>query len=432
MICYKDSLDARIEVVEYILIMGKDNSNVNREELHRQVWSEPVSRLAAAYNVSGSYLGRICRVLKVPTPSVGYWVQLKANKNPPKEALPTPIAGDPTIWMRSTTSSRTTDVMPIPPEPHSEIPPHRRSRPLHGPLLDTKETLSKVKPSSSSSIYLSTRLYKLVDLVTSQEHLADSIALAQKLFSRLEDYGYRILLANADDDFVTLRIETDEIPENKKEEYYTNAPSRPRVNTVAYLGTVALGLSIVEMTEIVTTNDNFPYSYTSTKKVASHRYRLYAYSPYRHTDLVKSWQDTKDSKLAQRLDEIVGEMEAMAHQIPTLIIEGEKLAAEAQANFEAEQREYHRKRALEAQKRAEAESRNDLENLIAAWAIVKNQQAFIDEFTRALEKEVPETKDELSARLAIAKDLLGTKSVADLIRSWNTPEERLVALSGWK
>jgi len=35
----------------------------------------------------------------------------------------------------------------------------------------------------------------------------------------------------------------------------------------------------------------------------------------------------------------------------------------------------------EAQKRAEAESRNDLEKLIASWTELKNQQAFIDELT---------------------------------------------------
>lgn len=220
--------------------MGKEHSNVSREELYHQVWAEPISKLAAAYNVSGSYLARMCRVLKVPTPGRGYWTQLKTNKNPPKEALPTPQAGDPTMWIRSTASSRSTDVMPLPPEPRSEIPPRRRSRPLHGPLLDAKEILSKAK-TPYSSIYLSPRHHKLVDLVTSQEHLEDSIALAQKLFSRLEDYGYRILLANADNNFVTPRIETDEILEKKKEEYYMNAPSRPMVNTVAYLGTVAIG-----------------------------------------------------------------------------------------------------------------------------------------------------------------------------------------------
>jgi hypothetical protein len=312
-----------------------------------------------------------------------------------------------------------------------KIPPPRRSRPLHGPLLDAKEILSKAKPSSSS-IYLSTRHNKLVDLVTSQEHLEDSLALTQKLFSRLEDFNYRVLLANADDNFVTIRIETDEIPGNKAEEYYSNAPSRPRVNTVAYLGTVAIGLAIVEMTELVTTKDNYFYSYSSTKKVASRKFRLYAYSPYRHTELVKSWQDTKDSKLSQRIDEIIGEMEAMARQIPILIIEGENRAAEAQAKFEAEQREYQRKRALEAWKKAESESRSNLEQLIAAWATLKNQREFIDEIICALDKETPATRDELSSRLATAKDLLGTKSVTDLIRSWETPNEKFALLSSWE
>ena len=425
------SIDDEIEIPEYNSTMGKEHPNVSREELYRQVWAEPISKLAASYNVSGSYIARMCRILKVPTPRRGYWTKLKANKNPPKEALPVLQAGDPITWIRSTTSSRPTDVMPLPPEPRSEIPPPRRSRPLHGPLLDAKEILSKAK-MPSSSIYLSTRHYKLVDLVTSQEHLEDSLALTQKLFSRLEDYNYRILLANADDNFVTIRIETDEIPENKKEEYYTNAPNRPRMNTVAYLGTVAIGLTIVEMTELVTTKDNSFYSYTSTKKVASRRYRLYAYSPYRHTELVKSWQDTKDYKLTQRLDEIIDEMEAMARQIPTLIIEGEKRATEAQAKFEAEQREYRRKRALEVEKRIESESRNDLEKLIAAWAALKNQQEFINEIIRALDIEVPETRNELSARLDAAKDLLGTKSVADLIRSWKTPEERYALLPSWE
>jgi len=86
----------------------------------------------------------------------------------------------------------------------------------------------------------------------------------------------------------------------------------------------------------------------------------------------------------------------------------------------------------EAQKRAEAESRNDLEKLIASWTELKNQQAFIDELTRTLEKEALETKDELSARLVIAKDLLSIKSVADLIRSWKAPEKRLASLPSWE
>jgi hypothetical protein len=40
--------------------MGKEPSNVSREELYRQVWAEPISKLAVTYNVSGSYLARMC------------------------------------------------------------------------------------------------------------------------------------------------------------------------------------------------------------------------------------------------------------------------------------------------------------------------------------------------------------------------------------
>ncbi len=175
--------------------MYEDKPNVSREELYRQVWAEPISKLAGTYDVSGSYLARICRELKIPTPGRGYWAQLQAGQKPTKPILPPLRAGDPTVWIRSLTSSLDTDVLPIPPEARSDIPPCRRSRPLHELLIDAKDKFSKAK-TSYSSIFLSPRHHRLVDLVTSQDHLEYSLALSQKLFSRLEDYGYRVLLAN--------------------------------------------------------------------------------------------------------------------------------------------------------------------------------------------------------------------------------------------
>jgi hypothetical protein len=410
--------------------MGNKHTNVSREELYKQVWAEPIVKLAASYNVSGSYLARMCRVLRVPTPSRGYWAKLKANKNPPKEKLPSHCTGDPTMWIRSTTSSRAIDVMPVPPESHQEIPPCRRSRPLQDPLLDSKEILTKAK-TDSSSIYVRPRQYRWVDLLTSKEHLEDSITLAQKLFSRLEDYGYRISIANAEDNFIMKSIETDEVPEKKINEYYRSIPRRPMYNTVAYLGTVAVGIAIVEMTELVTVKENYFYSTPYTKKAASRRYRISAYSPYRNTELEKSWQDTKALKLTQRLDEIIHEMEAMANLIPSLITEGEKNAAEAKEKFDAEQREYQRKRSIEAMKEAEDDSRNDLENMILQWAKLKNQKEYFAEIISALDKEEIEVKNNLSARLSIAQTLLGGKSAVDLIRAWKTPEERYKSPPSW-
>ena len=65
------SIDDEIEIPEYNFTMGKEHPNVSREELYRQVWAEPISKLAATYNLSGSYIARMCRILKVPTQEEG-------------------------------------------------------------------------------------------------------------------------------------------------------------------------------------------------------------------------------------------------------------------------------------------------------------------------------------------------------------------------
>lgn len=407
--------------------MEKGNPNVSRETLYNQVWSVPVNKLAVTYDVSGSYLARICRELNIPTPGRGYWAQLNAGKSPLKDTLPPHRVGDPTMWIRSPTSSRYTDSMPISPEVRTAIPPRRRSPSPHGFLIDAKGLFSKAK-TSYSSIYLSPRTQKLVDLVTSLEHLEDTIALAERLFSRLEEYGYRVTIANGGDGFISTKIDTNEIPKKKEKNFYGTVPWRPVPNTVAYVGTVAIGITIVEMTEEVKTTDYPSY----TKKIGSGRYRIYAYSPYRHTELVKNWQDTKELKLGKRLDEIIAEMETMARQIPSLILEGEKRAIEESARWEAERREHQRIRDLEIRKEVETESLTDLEGLIETWASLKNKQEFIDELVRAIDKEEAEIRIELLERLNTAKALLGTKSVVDIIKTWETPEERYASLPSWK
>jgi Ankyrin repeats (many copies) len=64
----------------------------NRAELYEKVWSEPMSILAKRYNVSDVYLARVCRVLRVPLPSRGYWAKKAAGKatkkRPPLPPLP--------------------------------------------------------------------------------------------------------------------------------------------------------------------------------------------------------------------------------------------------------------------------------------------------------------------------------------------------------
>jgi hypothetical protein len=58
-------------------VLGPDvpSTPVTREALYALVWSEPMLKVAARYDVSSSYMGRICTLLNVPRPERGYWAK---------------------------------------------------------------------------------------------------------------------------------------------------------------------------------------------------------------------------------------------------------------------------------------------------------------------------------------------------------------------
>ena len=68
------------------------------------------------------------------------------------------------------------------------------------------------------------------------------------LFMLLEDKGYRVVLAPNGEQFYRAEVDEHEEPEKNRE--YNNL-WRPRRCTVVYIGTVAIGLTIIEMSEEV-------------------------------------------------------------------------------------------------------------------------------------------------------------------------------------
>jgi hypothetical protein len=62
----------------------------DREKLYQQVWSEPVQHVAVSYGVSGVRIGKVCRILNIPTPARGYWARLRSGqkmRRPPLSKL---------------------------------------------------------------------------------------------------------------------------------------------------------------------------------------------------------------------------------------------------------------------------------------------------------------------------------------------------------
>jgi hypothetical protein len=67
---------------------------INRDKLYEEIWAEPMTKVAAKYVVSSSFLARVCERLHVPRPSRGYWAQLEVGKAAPKPPLPEARPGD--------------------------------------------------------------------------------------------------------------------------------------------------------------------------------------------------------------------------------------------------------------------------------------------------------------------------------------------------
>ena len=150
-------------------------------------------------------------------------------------------------------------------------------------------------------------------------------------------------------------LSDEEVLRDRSKDPYRTYSWRPAFCTISQVGTVAIGLSLIELLHEV----KEPGWYSS-RRIGSGQYRLYAYSPYRHTELVRTWQDTRETSIAGSLNGIVAQMEDMARQIPGLILERDRQAQLALEKRKAEEREYRRKQAIEYQRQSERERHDAL------------------------------------------------------------------------
>ena len=68
--------------------MESEKLTIEREELYRQVWAEPIFRLAPKYGISNVALKKICKKLNVPTPPRGYWAKIQNHIRVERTPLP--------------------------------------------------------------------------------------------------------------------------------------------------------------------------------------------------------------------------------------------------------------------------------------------------------------------------------------------------------
>ena len=54
---------------------------ISRDALFKDVWTRPLSRIAAEFGVSDTALRKMCDRHDIPTPGRGYWAQVASGKS---------------------------------------------------------------------------------------------------------------------------------------------------------------------------------------------------------------------------------------------------------------------------------------------------------------------------------------------------------------
>jgi hypothetical protein len=413
---------------------------VSREELYRLVWSEPMTSIAERFSVSGSYLARVCARLNVPRPERGYWAKLAVGKAPEKPPLPPAQPGDLLHW-----SNEGEHV--IAPKPESPAPrkaekkvriPRNR---VHGLIQGARVHFTSGRPVKEGA-YLKPYKKLLVDVTASEANLDKALDLANDLFNALHSVGHRVVLAPPHAKLGRRPVEERENALMPREYWQHSGLWSPFRPTVVYVGTVAIGLSIVEMSEEVTLryvngdyvrdSDYIPprgryrvdHSWTTKRDLPSGRMRIVAYAPYNLVTWSEQWQETRSASLRSQIRTIVEAIEAAA---PKLVAKLEQAEREAEARHRQWLEEHERWEREEDRRRTEqsiADSSTDLRNAIQRWSDVMSTERFLVGVEQRAEELPPPDRDHVLERLKLARSFLGSQDPLDFFRSWKTPGER--------
>jgi hypothetical protein len=424
---------------------------ISREELYELVWSVPMIKVGEKFKLSGSYMARVCSTLCVPRPERGYWAKLAVGKAPEKPALPDAQPGDQVSWSHG-------EELPAPPRPRLQtIPSHpqrsKSPRPvtgIHGLIRDAKgnyDTGYKVEGGQHLRPYK--RL--MVDVTASLAALDKTLAFANDLFNALESAGHRVLISSPAENFNRVNIdEHEQLPKKPDGEHLYDynrfwSPQRP---TVVYVGSVAFGLALIEMSEkvelryvngrYVRESDYKPprasaryvdHSWKTTKDIPCGRIRLIVYAPYSGVSWSLLFQESKDRSLTTDIPNIVKSIQNSAEVVVEKVKEAEREAEirrrEWEEQLERSRQEEDRRRAAESV----SESREQLSRVIENWARVVSLEQFFSGIEKRVQDLPEEQRQEVLRRLALAREFVGTQDPLDFFRSWKTPLEQYIPLS---
>lgn len=413
---------------------------LTREALYALVWAEPMLKVAGRFGVSSSYLARVCTLLKVPRPERGYWAKLAVGRAPPVPDLPESRPGDEVIWSRSEALPKRPRTLPRAPRKAIREPTRATSLSENHGLLTGSTVHFEAGRASAEVGYLKPSKRLLVDLVVSAQTLTKALGFANQLFMALEAYDHRVTLAPSGEFFQRRAVEYRE--DSKAYAGYNEvwSPARP---TVVYIGTVAIGLTVIEMAEHVAAryvdgkyireSEYTPPSkrrryaertWTTQKSFASGRLCLQAYSPYRGTEWARRWHEKEGTELGKQVPIIVKELQRSATEIARLVEVAEQHAEQERERWEFMQQEWKRKEAEARAAKALKDSKEELLAIIDAWVRDRRIEEFFQNVELQSARMPDDERSRLTSRLQLGRQLIGDVNPVAQFAAWKAPDER--------
>jgi hypothetical protein len=421
---------------------------VTREELYALVWSQPMTKVCEQFDVSSSYMARVCTLLNVPRPPRGHWQKLAVGKAGPQEALPEALPGDQVTWNENGG--------PLPPERARPVrEPNRSPRPLRRPGKPAEDThplirgtlgeFRRSRPGNRDG-YLRPFKKLLPDVIASDATIERALDVASKLYNELEAAGARVVIGPGDQRWSGMAIDEREVPkDDRQRHYYQSSLWSPMRPTIAFFQDTAISIAVLEMTEAVLLryvghnrgNDGYipeteyqanlrkyryDHSWTTTKDLPCGRLRIVAFSAGGVT-WSRTWQEKGTTTIDASLHRIAREIRAA---VPDIIV----MVEEARRQAEIRHQEYlaaeDRRKRQEDRRRIEESTKQSQEALgqvIERWADRMAVERFLDELSRSIDRLPEEERPAMVERLRLAKEFMGTVDPLEFFRGWKTPLE---------
>ncbi len=413
-----------------------------RDELYDIVWSEPMMHAAKRFGVSGSYLARVCTMLNVPRPPQGYWAKLAVGKAQPPPPLPEAQPGDQLTWSRHM-QWPTAQASASP--PRTLVPPTTTCRvripagTIHRMISGARHHLESGRPVDKYC-HLKPHKRLLVHVNASASGVEKALGFANDLFNAFEAKGHRVVMAPPDDELWGLSVDDREAVGQPKDRWSARRLWSPQRPTVVYIGSVAIGLAIVEMSENVAVRyidggyiperDYVPprrgenrYSFTTTKDMPSGRLRLIAYSPYHSVFWTNQWQETGSASLTAKIPALVRAVEDMAPQLVTRIEDARLRAEIAHQKWLAEKEARDRAEDKKRIEQSKVNSAAQLDKVIEHWTRAMSIRRFFDAVETQL-ADLPESDAQTARqRLESGRALLKGQDPIEALLTWRTPGE---------